>query len=329
MQKYYSKILKKYSKYILINSLMILSVYACSEIEAVDISNEELSSIMPTENSILTTNTVNFKWSVVEEASQYQIQIVKPNFTTPIEFTIDSLVTSTDMSFTLSPSNYQWKVRAVNNISETSFTEPISFEVDEVIELTDQTITLNSPENEAYFNAIQNNFSWGLLSAADSYLFQLIKGNEFSNDILEQNTTTNNYYSPSTQNLLEGVYTWKVKAINTFSETSFTFRNFYIDTTVPNTPTLLSPNNNETTTISVDFSWNIGVDGGTTQAPITTVLEIATMSNFNTIFDSVELSNNQHTYTFTTIGDYYWRVRTFDSAGNLGANSEVRQITVE
>lgn len=331
MQKYYSKILRKNSNFLLLSTIIIILSYSCSEIISEDISDEQITSILPNQDNVITTNTVNFKWSTVDGADEYQIQVAKPNFTNPIEYTIDSLITNTEISFALSPNNYQWRVRALNNISETIYTNSIDFEVDEIIELTDQTVILNTPQNEVYVNSIQANFTWEYLSAADSYLFQLVRGDEFSNTIIEQNTTTNNFYLTTTQNLVEDRYTWKVRAKNSFSETSFSFKKFYFDKTLPNTPTLSNPSNNNTSTVStnINFSWNLGVDGGDIHAPITNVLEIATVNNFNTLFASVETENNQLDYTFTTIGSFYWRVKAYDSAGNVGLYSTVRQIIIE
>lgn len=331
MQKYYSRILRKNSNFLLLSTIIIILLYSCSEIISEDISEEQVTSILPSQDNVITTNTVNFKWSAVDGADEYQIQVAKPNFTNPIEYTIDSLITETEISFALSPNNYQWRVRALNNISETVYTNPIDFEVDEIIELTGQTVILNTPQNEVYVNSIQANFTWEYLSAADSYLFQLVRGDEFSNTIIEQNTTTNNFYLTTTQNLVEDRYTWKVRAKNSFSETSFSFKKFYFDKTLPNTPTLSNPSNNNTSTINttVNFSWNLGVDGGNIHAPITNVLEIATANDFNTLFASVETDNNQLDYTFTTIGSFYWRVKAYDSAGNVGIYSIARQITIE
>ncbi len=331
MQKYYSKILKKPNRFLMLFSVLIVLLHSCSEIISDDISDKQTTTLIPTQDNVITTNTVTFKWSGVEGADAYQIQVTRPNFTNPIEYTIDSLVNNTEISFALSPSTYQWRVKAVNNISETIYTTPIDFVVDEIIELTDQTVILNTPEDEIYLNSIQANFTWDYLSAADNYLFQLVRGDEFSNTIIEQNTTTNNFYLTTVQNLAEDRYTWKVRAKNSFSETPFSFKKFYFDKTLPNTPTLLNPNDNNTTTVntSISFSWNMGVDGGNIHAPITSVIEFATTNNFNTLFDSIETSNNQLNYTFTTTGIFYWRVKAYDSAGNTGIYSTVRQITIE
>lgn len=328
MQNYYFKTLKKYSN-ILGFCFLATILVQCKSIIAEDISSEQISTILPTQDNVITSNSVNFKWTDVGFADQYQIQIVTPTFTSPTAYIIDSLVVSTDIDFTLTPNDYQWRVKALNNISETTYTEAVDFTVDEVIELTNQIVVLNTPINNVYLNSIQLNFTWDYLSAADSYLFQLVKGDEFSNDIIEQVTTTNNFYLPTTQTLEDDHYTWKVRATNSFSETAFAFKKFSIDSTVPNTPVLLNPLDGDTSTLNTNFDWNTGVDLGNIQSPTTSILEISTTSDFNTLFDEVEITQTEYDYTFATTGLYYWRVYSFDEAGNVGEYSETREITIE
>lgn len=330
MQSYYFKILKKHSKFILLNCIILLSIYSCEDIIAEDISNENMETIIPLQNDMLTSSSINFKWEEVEFTDQYRIQIAKPNFINPTEFTIDSLVTVTDISFALEPNFYQWRVKALNNISETNYSTPIDFEVDIEIDLSSQIVILNSPQDGVFLNSIQQNFTWEFLTAADTYTFQLVKGDETSNNIVDQETLIqDNFYLPSITDLEEENYTWKVQAVNATSQTFFEFRQFGLDKTAPNTPSVLSPENAETVNSEVDFSWNLGVDGGVINAPIKSVLEISITSNFVVLFYSVELETNQHNYTFPTTGTFYWRVKAFDEAGNIGLNSNVREIIVE
>ncbi len=328
MQKYYFKILKKNSyKYSILSMLLVL--YSCSAIEATDISNNEINTIIPIEESILTSNIVNFKWSVIENADEYHIQVVSPSFDNSLEFALDSIISETSINFSLNPNQYQWRVKALNNISETNYSSPINFQVDEVVQLTDQTVILNFPDDEVYLNSIQNNFTWENLAHSDYYLYQLVKGNEFSNDVIEQNTTENNFYLLNTSQLDDDVYTWKVKGINSFSETPFSFRKFFFDTVIPNTPILLSPNDNETSTSDVTFKWNLGVDQGNIHSPVTSVIEVSISSDFNTLFDSINVSNNEIDFSFSTTGVFYWRVKAFDEAGNISFYSNPRIITIE
>lgn len=329
MQKYCFKILKRYHKVVLLMVVISFALYSCSEIIAEDISDKEINTIIPIQDDVIASNSITFKWSELDDVDAYQIQIVKPSFTNPVAFVIDSLVTVTNISFELSPNNYQWRVRGINNISETAYSEPIGFEVDEVIELTDQIVILSTPEEDVYLNTIQSNFTWNLLSAADSYVFQIVKGDENSNTIIEQATPTNNFYLPTETGLTEDLYTWKVKAKNAFSETVFAFRKFHYDITLPNTPVLLSPDNQVTSSTSVEFSWNTGTDGGNVHAPLTNVLEIATTNSFGSLINTSELTENNLNYTFATTGTYYWRVKTFDQAGNVGTYSEIREIIIE
>ena len=328
MPKSYFKITDTFKSFFLI-SVFCISIQSCDSIIADNISDEEVEVLAPLDNTIFQEGSVTFKWESIENAEQYRIQIVEPTFAATNSFVIDSLVTSNEMSFDLTPKNYQWRVRAENNVFETEYSVPVSFLVEGNEDLTSTSVVLSEPVDNIYVNSLQFNFVWENLDEATSYIFQLLKGDENSTDVVEQTNVTNNFYLSPLQSLDESQYTWQIRALNSTSNTEFTFRTLYFDQTAPNTATSLSPGDGDTATTSVDFSWTLGTDPGTVNSPLTTTLEIGSDDAFTNIIHTEDTSLEQLSYTFTSTGTFYWRVVANDEAGNNGSYSAVHEITIQ
>ena len=91
---------------------------------APDISDDDVTLLSPANNTTFgTTDTLNFSWETIDDAEEYVLQIVTPDFDTATE-TIESL-TTTETSFStsnLEAGSYQWRVKAVNTDFETEYT---------------------------------------------------------------------------------------------------------------------------------------------------------------------------------------------------------------
>lgn len=89
----------------------------------VDISSELVNLLSPANALVFEpTDTINFFWEGLPEATSYTFQIAQPSFSNAIE--IISNVTQNNTSFSISnlPINtYQWRVRASNPDFETAF----------------------------------------------------------------------------------------------------------------------------------------------------------------------------------------------------------------
>jgi len=325
MQELFFKTIKQVKVITIVG--IILLFFSCDSVFEEDISNDIIQTIIPKQNDTLKKNIVNFRWNMVEGVVDYQLQIVKPDFNNIDEFIIDSLITELEIDLLLNPAKYQWRVRGLNNGYETIYSEPIDFVVDSISDLSNQNILLNFPENNKYLNSIATTFSWHKHFYATSYLYQFVDAD--SNNIIEQFTTNNDFYTPTEQSTNEGEYKWKVKGINDFSETVFAERIVFIDKTSPNIPSLTSPDDNfETTSLSITFDWDLGVDGGNTHAPISRTLEISTEDSFVTILFETKLVVDTFNYTFSNTGTFYWRVKAIDSADNESNYSTVRKIII-
>lgn len=316
MANYYFNTTGKISALLILFGLMITS---CSDIIEEDISNETVQVIIPQSNANLSSNNVHFKWHKLEGADGYRLQVVEPSFSSINTFVLDSLVTGTQFYYVMNPGDYEFMIRAENSAYETPYTGPIPFTVDSVSDLTGQLVPLLSPAHGYYTNLSDLTFTWQSIYAAETYELQVRLGADFNSAttilytspgiIGTSETTTGNVFAN------EGEYSWGVKGVNPTSQSAFSARTVYIDKTVPNNVSLISPG--DATTASGDtvvFHWTSGVDPGTVNSPLSYKLEIdndpgfGTFTEYTTTVDSLQL--------VLSTGTYYWRVYALDEAGN-------------
>ena len=110
-------------KYFFLLVSIVCLYSACDDIiEVNDISNSEVMILAPKEGSIVTSNTINFNWEGVEDATGYNIQIAQPTFENAFQILLDSLIeqdtlgfSRTNLNYKLLNGNYQWRIKAHNS----------------------------------------------------------------------------------------------------------------------------------------------------------------------------------------------------------------------
>ncbi|MEP6931905.1 MAG: hypothetical protein ABI850_17920, partial [Flavobacterium sp.] len=83
-----------------------------------------------------------------------------------------------------------------------------------------------------------------------------------------------------------------------------------------------------TNNVSTTFTWVSPTDTGTIQSPLLYTIEFSTTNTFTTLFFTTNNASTSYQRIFTTLGDYYWRIKTTDSAGNVSAYSAPFKFTV-
>jgi hypothetical protein len=97
----------------------------------------------------------------------------------------------------------------------------------------------------------------------------------------------------------------------------------------PNLTTNVTPLNNSFQIVNqqISFAWSVPTDSGSVLSPISYIFETANNSAFTSAeTTTVTVANYQK--TFTTTGDYYWRVKAKDQAGNTGGYSTSFKFTI-
>lgn len=98
--------------------------------DPVDISNSTVVITTPEDNTTFsTTDTISFSWETLEGANEYELQIVTPDFDSPVETISDETISITNFSVSnLNQNTYEFRVKATNSGFATGYTE-ISFTV--------------------------------------------------------------------------------------------------------------------------------------------------------------------------------------------------------
>jgi len=107
-----------------ITILLLISILNCEEIiNEQNIANDTLNLSAPSENVIINSDTkIIFNWEALNGATDYQLQIAKPNFANANQILKDTLIQRTDFVLDSLPvSNYEWRVKALNSAYETMY----------------------------------------------------------------------------------------------------------------------------------------------------------------------------------------------------------------
>ncbi|MAY21695.1 MAG: hypothetical protein CMC74_02845 [Flavobacteriaceae bacterium] len=320
---------KKNNLRFLFATVSLFFFVSCEDILEEDISGDFVNTIFPKEGDTVEGNTVQFLWNSLEGAESYTLQVYSNT-----SLVLDTTVTTSNYEGTFTSSLYEWRIKAENNGYETQYTFPESFEVITSLDLTNQSVILTNPSEGLYTNNASIIYAWEALVAAETYTFELLKTETSGTTLvyLEEGLTTTSLSLDATVMDQDAAYSWRVKAVNATSETSFSSRNLYLDTVDPSTPSLVSPLFEEEFLLSdnIAFSWNFPNDTGAVNSTITSYYEIASDESFTNVIESGNSVATNFDYTFSSIGTYYWRVRGEDDAGNIGAyNSNGKLIVNE
>lgn len=315
MERYYFNIIAKIS----LGIAFLTS--GCNAIFEKDITGEEVTMIIPTNNDTIEVNNVHFKWYEVPGASFYNLQIVQPSFDNIEAFVLDSNITGEEYHYVLSPGKYQFQIRGENSGYQTDYAGPFSIYIDSVSDLSAQTIPLLGPDNDLYSNLETFTFSWQAIYAAENYEFQIRSGSNFnaSGTILYNavNILATSHAPSSGTFASEDVYSWGVKGVNSTSSTAFSSRRLYIDRTPPLEPVLNTPTNGASLIDTVVFKWTNATDIGSVQSPVNPYIQIGNDSLFSSIVTEFAPVADTAFFVFNVSGEYWWRMYALDEAGNI------------
>jgi hypothetical protein len=306
--------------------LLVLFLGSCKDIIEPDLGKQTVNLLSPVNGYNSQSASITFWWDEVKYATKYHLQVVKPNFNAIQTLLLDTHVTTNKFTYTLGSGPYQWRLRAENGSSQTAYATR-SFTVDSTLNLGSQAITLISPADNIISKDYKQTFKWYLLSNADDYRFEILSG---TNTIYTSATYTKDTLTYTFAG--DGTYTWRVKGQNVQSSTPFTTRTITIDATAPNTPTLLLPNDLDSTTFAIGtktkaaikLSWDRGTVTGTTITDSVLVYQFPATSGF------LNKSTSATTYSDSLpIGKYYWKIRSYDAVGNKSNYSVVRSFKVK
>lgn len=300
-------------------TLIIVVFASCEKIFEEDIEQRKVVILSPGDSVSIQGQSVTFWWNEIEGATQYELQVVSPNFSNITQLVLDTIVETNKYAFNFNFGEYQCRVRALNGAYSTAYTVHTFF-IDSTSNLSGQFINIISPNDSFFTNNTLVNFQWMALSAANDYRFELATPDFNGNVILDINLNQTNF----SYTLNEGSYTWRVRGQNNTSNTAYATRVLFVDITPPIVPTLLTPQDNAIINAdSVTLTWagdtNFAFDSvyvyQDSLALVPVVARRATGRNFS--FNG-------------SIGeDYFWRVKTIDNASNISQFSVLRKFSFQ
>lgn len=320
-------------KKILIFIVSVILLSSCDKFIATDITDVTPVIILPTSNDTVQINPVHFKWSEVEGATNYHLEVVSSGFSSISYFDLDTVIETTDFYFALDSNEYEMRLTASNGAYNSQVTLPIKFWVGVQPSSGSSVLELVTPAASAYVNQTFNGqFNWTDIGNALSYEVSIRKGAQFSSGLLIDNeigNTTGNFNSSNT--FEEGEYTWGVLAqLLDGSATAYSTSTFFVDTIIPNTPVQNSPVNLSNHPAGlISFSWSNGQDSGLIMAPINSEIEISTNNTFPFALTDLYEVQGEFADIDLTSGTFFWRIRNTDEAGNQSGYSSVIQFQVQ
>jgi hypothetical protein len=303
-----SKIVK--SIFITISFVFLIS---CTDIFENDISDKTVLINAPRDSLRTTIATQTFWWDFVDGADFYNLQIVYPSFDY-----IERIILDTT-------GNYEWRVNAFNSAYSTPYSL-YTLIIDSTQDLSLQLVFLKSPPAGSASNYEKITFKWSNIYSANLYEIEIHEGDWRGNIVKGPVQTT---WDTVSFNLMEGSYTWGVKALNNNSATQFSISNFVSDRTAPNKPQLKSPAYGEKISeFPVHFEWEREVDPGSS---ITDSISISTDSIFSNdnLYKVHKTQLTNYNLNTADDGTYFWRVLSIDAAGNRSPYSNMGKFIIE
>jgi hypothetical protein len=315
---YFFKILKRNNMKIKL-SLFVLTLlalchffYSCQDIIERDLSKQWVYGVAPQDRSYSAQLTQTFKWKEVKGADSYNLQIFETTDTTYLnikEFVADTNVRATQYTYSLKPGSYKWLIYAQNSGSKSGLSI-FHFTIDSTSDLGKQKVVLITPRDNRATDTLEQIFTWGAISAAKSYNFQIYPANSNIALISVKIPSGSNTYA-YTFPAAGGIYNWSVSATNDASSTPPSTFKLVIDTSGVPVPKLTSPINDTTALTGnyVSLQWGSvkNATAYTFQITKNTSLPESQMDSIATIEKPLVTFYNYYHATLNT--KYYWRVK--------------------
>ncbi len=304
--------------------LVVVVLFLLSNCESIfieDISTETVVLLAPSNNSEIANGIIGFNWQELDDAIEYQIQIAKPSFSGASQILLDSISTSTIISKDLEVGEYEWRVKALNSNYTSNYTTNFFSVID--TSFASKKITLLLPLDKDTTNVKNQTLLWQELEGSIEYRVHIWQPDINGTKIIDEAVNLTNYQ----YDFPEGNFTWQVRGETSSKNTAFSSRTITVDSTIPNTPLLDLPIDNSTVNVNtaIEFKWNRTDVLGT---PELDSIYFYSDINLQTLVYKNKGISNQYTKSDFSVGDYFWFVKSFDTAGNESPSSNTHKLTV-
>ena len=301
--------------------ILTIMLSACDRMFVDDLTEAGVTLSAPENNHVFNSPDVELKWKTVDDADYYNLIVVSPTFSSQPGIVFDSNLHSTSFSTALTPGDYEWCVSAKNYYS-TAYSDTFSFRVDSNGSILSSKPAIVKPTS-VYSNSKTVHFEWRKTSSAERYLFEIRKGDWKQHQVLTSAYETGTAVSTS---LDEGVYSWGVQSVYKNLYSGYNYQSLIVDTTAPDKPELSLPANESTVqNANVEFSWK-NDDAGFAE-----VFDSIFISKTNT-FENIVVKKRSENNTTTIKLDnntYFWKIVSYDNAGNVSVDSDVFRLNIQ
>ena len=307
-----------------LNSLNQPGDWSQTWIFTISITPGSLQLIEPANGSKLeTTTTPNFNWHTVNNAVEYEIQVDdNPDFSSP-QYDARQVESSFPIQAPLSQGSYSWRVRAFNEDERSGdWSETWNF----IISIPPAVPTLSLPTDgtQAAINDMPP-FSWTPVENAANYEVQVDDSQNFDSPNFGTRTTSTSYRL--TGSLDQGLYYWRVRALNAYDTASAWSAPWKLTIVLPPDPPLLKSPGRDTqfeSTKLMAFAWQGVPTAAQYQIQVDNTPNFSS-PEFQTSAAVTSITANQYFQT----GQYSWRVRSLTNNSIAGAWSEVWNFSVQ
>jgi hypothetical protein len=283
----------------------------------------------PATGTLVTTSTVKLDWANVTMPAGTVLQKYEVQMATNSAFTVNMTLTDAAISeYTFGPltpnTTYYWHVRAFNTLGQYS-----AWSASRTIRAAVLPPTLVTPLNAEFLKTRRPTFVWNSVPGATGYTIQISRNTGFTLLVGTYQVTPATYTPVADLPANTGLW-WRVQSKGANGPSAWSLARSFHTANPPSTPALLLPAINALTTdYTPRLDWGlVTLPGGTTFGHYQ--VQVADNAAFAAPAADESGLNDRlvHEYSPTTDLNpntkYYWRVRSYNAAGEYSAWSLVR-----
>lgn len=305
------------------NSLGFLGAWSASRQLTVDTVAPTTPSIVKPANNFVSNGPTVHQWSKPIGAVLFDIEYDNSIAFDTVDYSAQTAANSFAPPAVQQLSGpYFWHVRArdaAGNVSAWTAPRQLTINVPSL-----SKVVLSLPTNNSLSSNASHNFTWQALPYALTYDIHISTVASFSNLVNSQAGLTALTHIMS--GMPDGKYYWRVRGMNSGGpgtwSTTFTFTQ---DTQGPLAPTNAKPTNAAIVTGTPFFQWVRPTGATRFEVQLDELLE----GDFDTpVYENATIAAVSFKTPLNLLGNYVWRVRARDAAGNWGPYAGPFSLTV-
>ncbi|MBY9002044.1 MAG: hypothetical protein KGD64_14085, partial [Candidatus Heimdallarchaeota archaeon] len=267
-----------------------------------------------------TSNLIVLECSTASGANYYVFQIATDSgFTNLVESAKKTIQTHTVNE---ADGFYYWRVRTEDFAGNFAYSGSRTFTLDRT---GPPAPSLIDPTHNEYITDSTPYLDWTIVAGTEGYQVMVDTTDQFSSPDIDIERVVSYYISTT---LADNTYYWRVRGkdyLDNWGPWSTTW-SFVLDTNAPLAPVLVGPVDNIETNDDTPF-----LDWLEVAEPSTYHLQVDTSNSFPApSINLVDVATSFYQVVSSySDGEYFWRVRAEDTAGNVGAWSEIRSVIID